>query len=336
MSENVDVLGSVQSGDRSNSRVLSSGGDFGPVVLFQGENFTLVNFGILVGLGAFLGLMHTWFYLGGYEVLGDGVPAYQLALALAFGAPFSAYVVTRLLDIRSWLSGEKTFIQYIRTVSFGLWGGLVGGMGIILGFAIGTGTPFHPLLDAFAVGIPLAQFFGRLGCLNYGCCHGSQCESQSVPAIRYYHPQTKVLRFEPELKGKRLHPTQIYAAVTNLAIYLLMIVLWISWDDRAPGALAGLYFLLYGSKRFLVEILRGEFPRVYILGITVWQWFSLAYVFGGALLLWTVLNEATEPMVFEWNAAMIGAWESSWVLAIAALILTLAYGLHGKKIGSWG
>jgi len=336
MSENIEILRPVTSAEKSRVVGKQWRGDFGPVVLFQGLSFTLVTFGPLVGIGALLAAMNIWLYLGGYQILPAGVHSSQLALALAFGAPVSAYIITRLLDMHSWLSGEKTFLEYLRTVSFGLWGGLLGGIAILTSFAFGTGTPILPLLDAFAVGVPLAQMFGRIGCLNYGCCHGKVCESKHLPAIQYHHKQTKVIRYDPELKGKRLHPTQIYSILANLMIYGLMILLWMNWESRPAGGLAGLYFLLYGAKRFSVEVLRGEFPRVYFKGLTVWQWFSVIFVVVGAFLLLYVGGGTTMEIEFNLDQAMHSLWGSFWVLGLASFILTLAYGLHGKKIGTWG
>jgi len=335
MSEQVNTLGPVTGNIGSQAREYSSKWDFGPVVLYQGASLTFVSFGLLVGVGAFLGFLQTWFYLGMYHVLPQAAHANQLALSLGLGAPLSAYIITRLLDIKTWLRGEKTLLQYLRTVSFGLWGGLTGGILILSTFAWLTGTPLLALLDAFAVGIPLAQIFGRIGCLNYGCCHGTECSSQHQPGIRYYNAQTKVLRYAPRLRGRRLHPTQIYSALANGLIYLLLLGLWLLWDTRPAGALAGIYMGLYGLKRFSVEFLRGEFPRVYILGLTLWQWFSLLFVaLGGLLMLVTFLfgNQlGTVDPAYGWESMS----SSLGLLGLTAVVMGLAYGTHGRKIGSW-
>ncbi|NQV16444.1 prolipoprotein diacylglyceryl transferase [bacterium] len=309
--------------------------DFGPVVLYQGESFTFVSFGLIVGLGALMASLHTWFYLGSYHILSPIVHANQLALSLALGGPLSAYIITRLLDIKTWLSGEKSFIEYIRTVSFGLWGGLVGGMLIVTTFATITQTPLLALLDAFAVGFPLAQMLGRLGCLNYGCCHGNECSSDHQFGIRYFNAQTKVLRYDPKLKGKRLHPTQIYSALANFAIYLTMLTLWLVWDARAGGALAATFMVLYGLKRFMVELLRGEFPRVYLYGLTLWQWFSLSFiVLGLGTAVFVILfGQANQPGDF--GSGFESMQSGLGILAGASLIMGLVYGTHGKKIGQW-
>lgn len=42
--------------------------DFGSVALFRTRHVTVTTFGVLVGLGFFLALMHFWFYLGYRQV----------------------------------------------------------------------------------------------------------------------------------------------------------------------------------------------------------------------------------------------------------------------------
>ena len=44
--------------------VTASKYDFGPVALFRTKHITVTTFGVLVGLGFFVALMHFWFYLG--------------------------------------------------------------------------------------------------------------------------------------------------------------------------------------------------------------------------------------------------------------------------------
>jgi len=335
MNQRIEMLETLEDVTSLKAQSFEQTSDFGPVVLYQGLSFTFVSFGLLVGLGAFIGMIHIWFYLGSYQILPSAIQANHLALSLALGAPLSAYVITRLLDIKSWLSGEKQFIEYIRTVSFGLWGGLVGGLFILTGFSILTQTPLWALLDAFAIGVPLAQVMGRIGCLNYGCCHGIECGNHHKFGIRYTHDQTKVLRYNPKLKGKRLYPTQIYSALANLLIYLVIVSIWLIWDNRPIGVLAASYMTLYGLKRFSVEFLRGEFPRVYFQGLTLWQWFSLSFM---ALGLGTLLFIVMTGQVIgsgDFEAGLQSMKTAMGVLLATAVIMGLVYGTHGKKIGSW-
>jgi len=335
MNNHAEIIENHQDMDFSKAESSFIKNDYGAVVLIQGYSFTFVSFGLMVGLGALLSSLHILFYLGSYQILAKPAQIYQLGLAVALGAPLSAYVITRVLDLKTWLSGEKNFFEYIRTVSFGLWGGLVGGLLILIGFAALTQTPLLALFDSFAVGIPLAQVLGRLGCLNYGCCHGRECSSDHQLGIRYSNPQTKVLRYNPELKGKRLYPTQIYSVLGNLIIYTFILILWLNWDARPVGTLAAVYMSLHGLKRFSVEFLRGESPRVYFKGLTLWQWFSMGFMVTGLGLLTFVINSTAAVGVGDFTLGFQSMQSALGILILVSIIFGLAYGTHGRKIGSW-
>jgi phosphatidylglycerol:prolipoprotein diacylglycerol transferase len=82
--------------------------------------------------------------------------------------------------------------------------------------------------DAVAVGGPLAQAIGRIGCTINGCCYGKPV---SLPwAVIYTHPAS-----ECGLKGIPLHPTQIYFLLWNLVVFA---VVWrMRRRIKPPGAL---------------------------------------------------------------------------------------------------
>lgn len=307
----------------------------GPVVLYQGASVTFVNFGVFLGVGALLSMLHIWFYLSAYAVLPDSRHIFQLILSIALSIPVSSYVITRLLDLKTWIAGEKTFWEYIRTVSFGLWGGLIGGISILIGFAVYTQTPLLALLDGFAVGIPLGQMMGRLGCLNYGCCHGRECSQEHHWGIRYFSKQSKILRYDPKLAGKRVYPTQLYSAIANFLIYVSLLMVCTVWSGRPEGFLAGLYMSLYGLKRFGVEFLRGEFPRTYFYGLTLWQWLSLAFLVGGLGILSVVVFAGQPVSAGDYAVGFQSVRSSVWMIGLMSIVLGLAFGTHGKKIGSW-
>jgi phosphatidylglycerol:prolipoprotein diacylglycerol transferase len=78
-----------------------------------------------------------------------------------------------------------------------------------------------------------------------------------------------------------VHPTQLYEVAAMLVVF------WILWRLRvhhhAAGWLFGLYLMLAGTERFLVEFLRAKDDRV-LGGFTVAQATSLGLVLVGAVL----------------------------------------------------
>lgn len=79
-----------------------------------------------------------------------------------------------------------------------------------------------------------------------------------------------------------VHPTQLYE------VALMLVAFWVIWrlrtHQRAAGWLFGLYLLLAGIERFLVEFLRAKDDRV--LGpLTIAQGMSLAIALVGLVML---------------------------------------------------
>lgn len=311
-------------------------GGFGPVVLFSMGSVTFVTFGAYVGLGALLALLHTGIFLGATGGLPDAQTLNQFSLLIAFGIPVSAYLITRLLDIPAWLRGEKSFTEYLRTVSFGLWGGLIGGMLIIILFTRMNHISGLHLLDAAVLGLPLGQAFGRWGCLNYGCCHGREVKKRGQRfTIRYTDPLTKILRYSPHLSGKPVYPTQIYSVIVNLLIYAGLMTVWLRWPAQPVGFLAALYMLGYGGKRFFIEFFRGEFPRVMLSGLSLWQWLSLGFIMAGTILVITVIRTGSIAVAPDYAGGWLMLQQTWPALILAALVMGLMYGIHGRKIGAW-
>ena len=77
-----------------------------------------------------------------------------------------------------------------------------------------------------------------------------------------------------------VHPTPVYETLT---MGLATLVLWHLRDRFARGVLFGLYLILAGVERFLVEFIRRN--DAVLAGLTVPQLFSLAMMAGGAALI---------------------------------------------------
>ena len=308
--------------------------DYGPVVAFSRGRLTIVYFGIFVGVGAFLGMLHTGFYLGAHG-LARPVELLTLLLAVAIGAPFTAFMLTRILDIRSWLGGDKTFSQWARTITFSLWGGLQGGFSITSMVATVYGISPLILVDAVVLGLPLAQAVGRVGCLNYGCCYGRPCSENHRFAIRYQHPATKLMRYDPSLAGKALFPSPVFSTIINIGMYATLLAIWSGVPDRRAGLLAGVFMVMYGAKRFLIEFTRADFPGKHPFGLTFWQVLSLVLMTVGSVILTVAMPR--QSVVGAADASLgVDMLQTMWPVAlIAALVMMTAYSVHGRKIGSW-
>jgi phosphatidylglycerol:prolipoprotein diacylglycerol transferase len=120
---------------------------------------------------------------------------------------------------------------------------------------------FWTTADLIAPYIALAQAFGRIGCYLNGCCYG-------IAAPSHY------------IFGGR-HPTQVYSA---LALFIIFIIV-LRWQDKrrfSGEAFLG-YCMLYSCKRFFIEFLRADNPRI-ILDLTMSQLVGIAAFIAAAYL----------------------------------------------------
>ncbi len=115
--------------------------------------------------------------------------------------------------------------------------------------------------DLMSPYLALGQAFGRIGCYLNGCCYGIEA------------PQNFIF-------GER-HPTQIYSAILLIIIAIVLI----KWQDRRrfAGEVFLGYCMLYSCKRFLIEFIRGDNPKIFI-GLTISQLISIAALFTALII----------------------------------------------------
>jgi phosphatidylglycerol---prolipoprotein diacylglyceryl transferase len=151
------------------------------------------------------------------------------------------------------------------------YGGVVGGAIGVLLWAWRRNWLSLTLLDVVSVPLALGYAIGRIGCQLSG--DGDYGEPSSLPWAMSY-PEGTVPTTE------EVHPTPVYE---TLAMGLVVLLLW-RWRDRfRPGVLFGLYLVLAGVERLLVEFVRRN-DEVFA-GLTLPQLVSLGMVAAGAVLV---------------------------------------------------
>ncbi len=133
-------------------------------------------------------------------------------------------------------------------------------------------------MDVFAPGIALGHGIGRLGCFAAGCCWGRET---SLPwAVTFNNPAatTGVPLHRP------LHPTQLYESVGEWVI--TAILLTAIGRKLSEGRVFGLYLVLYGALRFVVEFFRvHDQSNPLGLSLSLEQWIALALAVAGMVLM---------------------------------------------------
>ncbi len=210
---------------------------FGPIHVYT--------YGFFLALGFLSAIL-----VAGWEARRLGLPVGRF-YDLCFYIILAAIIGSRLLFV---LVEPGPFIQNPLKI-FALWeGGLVFHGGLIAALATAFfymrrhGMPYRATFDALAVGMPLGQFFGRIGCFMAGCCFGKP--TGLAWAVRFTHPETLCPVREP------LHPAQLYEAFLALGVF--GVVLWLRKRKRFDGQVLLTYFCLAGLVRFTVEFFRAS------------------------------------------------------------------------------
>jgi phosphatidylglycerol:prolipoprotein diacylglycerol transferase len=247
-----------------------------PVLLRLGP-LTIYTYGFFLAL-AFL----TAIYLSGREAQRQGLPVGRF-YDLCFYSVLGALVGSRLLYI---LLELPQFIAHPLKI-FALWegglifhGGLIAAVGVAFYYMARHAIPWRQAFDALAVGMPVGQALGRVGCFMAGCCYGAP--SHLPWAVTFAAQDTLCPIREP------LHPSQLYEAGMLLGVFAVIYSL--RTRKRYHGQLALAYFCLAGLVRFVSEFFRhpadyrgpiifADMPLTQIVALAI-------SLLSGVLLLW--------------------------------------------------
>jgi phosphatidylglycerol:prolipoprotein diacylglycerol transferase len=154
------------------------------------------------------------------------------------------------------------------------------------------------IADILAPSFALGNAFGRIGCLLNGCCYGRVCHlpwairfpSQSEGAWQQHFQAGLVGRGDPSLP---VHPTEIYDALLNFALYLFLA--WLFRHKKFNGQVFATYLIGYAIFRSIVEYFRGDYPSDHVHnGLTSGQMVSIP-IFIAGLTLAALLSRRAEP-----------------------------------------
>jgi phosphatidylglycerol---prolipoprotein diacylglyceryl transferase len=195
------------------------------------------------------------------------------AYEMVFAALIGGLVGSRLdFLIENWSDVSHDLLGNVFSGSGLVWfGGLVGGAAGVLLWARWREWLGLQLLDAAAAPLAIGYAVGRIGCQVSG--DGDYGVRSDLPWAMAY-PDGTVPTTD------KVHPTPVYE---TLSMGVVALVLWRLRDRFAPGVLFGLYLILAGTERLLVEIIRRNDSVVG--GLTLAQLVSLAMIAGGAALL---------------------------------------------------
>jgi phosphatidylglycerol:prolipoprotein diacylglycerol transferase len=243
--------------------------------LFSIGSFFLPTYGVLVALGFLAGLFVTLRLARRVHLPAEQIS--NLAIYCALGGIAGAKLFMFLFDWNFYFHNPQEIFTLSTLQAAGVFhGGLLVAMLVAVLYIRQQRLPLLLTLDTFAPGIALGHAIGRLGCFAAGCCWGKECH---LPWAVYFRSQEAA---QVPL-GVPLHPAQLYESATNLLIFGLLYRL--TGRMHRDGQIFGLYLVLYGIARFIIEFFRVH-EQSLIFDLSLTQWISVGLVALGAVILW--------------------------------------------------
>lgn len=248
-----------------------------------------------------------------YDVGPLELTGFGLAMLLAF--VIGQMVATEELDRRGWgseimgditvaaviggLLGAKIYYAVLvgdisaifSRAGFVFWGGLMGGMLGAVIVVLMKKDSFARISDACAPGLAAAYSVGRSGCWAVGDDYGTPWNGPLAVAFPEGAPPSTVANLTQQFGLKEfadqpgnmvlaVHPTQLYEVVMGLVMFF---ILWRMRDHKhAQGWLFGVYCVLQGTERFIVEFFRAKDDRFFGT-FTMAQMIALGFIAAGAV-----------------------------------------------------
>jgi phosphatidylglycerol---prolipoprotein diacylglyceryl transferase len=214
----------------------------------------------------------------------DDDVASSMVMAAAIGGIVGAKVYYAIL-FRDWhLLFERAGLVW--------YGGLIGGAAAVSWVIHRRRVNFFLAADAAAPALSIGYCLGRIGCFLVGDDYGAPTSSWVGVAFPKGSPPTTAaslrdfgVNVDPSIPPDqvlRVHPTQIYESLSALVMFLILI----RYNARPHprGRALGLFLIMLGIERFLVEIVRAKDDR-FLGPFTIAQLISAIAVVIGAVVI---------------------------------------------------
>ena len=141
------------------------------------------------------------------------------------------------------------------------------------------------LLDILGPAMALAHAFGRVSCFMQGCCFGKPAPNGFPLAVRFPPGSPAAARYPSILTSgsEPVFPVQLFESAGN--ILMCAILLLLLRKRKYAGTIGGIYLILYGVMRFLIEFMRGDHTDS-ILGLTPSQFIAVAIAIPGGIIVY--------------------------------------------------
>ncbi|MEA2011888.1 MAG: prolipoprotein diacylglyceryl transferase [Verrucomicrobiota bacterium] len=189
----------------------------------------------------------------------------DLAIAGLVGAIIGARIFYVLTNLSIYL---KDPLQIIRIDKGGLvfYGGMIGAIAVIIFLCKKHNYNIREIADLFTPSLVLGQAIGRIGCLINGCCFGKACSNflgihYSSGSLAHQIQLQKGIILPTATQPLAVYPTQFFSTLLHLT--LLIFLLLADKKKHKHGIIFCYYLIVYGTFRFFVEFLRGDYINMY-------------------------------------------------------------------------
>ena len=243
-------------------------------------NFEITTFGLMMFLAFVVG---GWVLARQFRRYGlDEELASSMVVAGALGGIIGAKVYYAIL-FRDWrlLFDRAGLVWY---------GGLIGGFLAGAWLVWRRRVDFLTTADAAAPALSIGYALGRIGCFLVGDDYGRPTNAWFGVAFPKGAPPTTAdalrdfgVAVDPSVPGwqvLKVHPTQLYE--TGAALAMFGVLMWLNRRPHRRGLAWGLFLIMLGIERFLVEIVRAKDDR-FFGAFTVAQVISVLLVIAGSV-----------------------------------------------------
>jgi phosphatidylglycerol---prolipoprotein diacylglyceryl transferase len=246
--------------------------------LFKYGSFEITTFGLMM----FLAFLASGWVLT-RELKRHGISeetSSSMVVAAALGGIIGAKIYYAIL-FRDWhlLFDRAGLVWY---------GGLIGGAAAVSWVVLRNRIDYLTAADCAAAPLAIGYCLGRIGCFLVGDDYGRPTDAWFGVAFPKGAPPTSAARLrefgvavDPSIPGDeilRVHPTQLYES--GAALLMFFILMRFNSRPHRKGAAFGLFLIMLGIERFLVEIVRAKDDR-FLGPFTVAQLISVILIVVG-------------------------------------------------------
>jgi len=182
------------------------------------------------------------------------------------------------------------------------YGGLIGGSLACAWLMRHKHVDFLTGADATSPSLAIGYAIGRIGCFLVGDDYGAPTNGWYGIAFPKGSPPTTAealrefgVNIDPSVPGNailKVHPTQIYESLSAFAMFAILS--WMARRRQPRGRIFGMFLVMMGIERFLVEIVRAKDDR-FLGPFTIAQLISVI-IFIAGLILAARRDRTVEPV----------------------------------------